>query len=58
MIHKGSNGSSLIPVGMESWHFEATELGLPFGPNTPAIQNVLWEIINAHNVIWSLTSLQ
>jgi len=51
MIHKGSNESSLIPAGMETWHFEATELGLPFGPNMSAIQNVLWEIINARNVI-------
>jgi len=58
MIHKGSNESSLIPAGMETWHFEATELGLPFGPNMSAIQNVLWEIINARNVIWSLTSVQ
>jgi len=51
VIHKGRNESTLIPAGMETWHFEATALGLPFGPNMSAIQNVLWEITDAHNVI-------
>jgi len=51
VIHKGRNESSLIPAVTETWHFELTASGLPFGPNMSAIQNVLWEITNAHNAI-------